>query len=63
MSTSGRRGLSDDQQAEVWQRWKTGESLSEIGLALGKLACIHWTLTSLKTGILLEFMSVQKGLD
>jgi len=38
MSTSGRRGLSDDQQAEVWQRWKIGESLSEIGLALGKPA-------------------------
>ena len=30
------RGLTAGQRAELWQRWKTGQSLSDIGLALGK---------------------------
>lgn len=34
----GRSGLSAEQKAELWQRWKGGQSLSEIGLALGKRA-------------------------
>ena len=33
----GRRyGLSAEQKAEIWQRWKVGESLHEIGRAFGK---------------------------
>ena len=33
----GRRyGLSAEQRAEIWRRWKAGESLHEIGRALGK---------------------------
>ncbi len=33
----GRRyGLSAEQKADIWQRWKVGESLHEIGRALGK---------------------------
>src|SRR5450631_4029114 len=33
----GRRyGLSAEQKAEIWRRWKTGESLHEIGRAFGK---------------------------
>jgi len=33
----GRRyGLSVEQKAEIWQRWKVGESLHEIGRAFGK---------------------------
>jgi hypothetical protein len=33
----GRRyGLSAEQKADVWHRWKTGESLHEIGRAFGK---------------------------
>lgn len=30
------RGLSTEQRAELWQRWKDGQSLSDIGRALGK---------------------------
>ena len=33
----GRRyGLSAVQKTEIWRRWKAGESLHEIGRALGK---------------------------
>jgi IS30 family transposase len=32
----GRPGLSPVQKRELWQRWKSGQSLSEIGRALGK---------------------------
>ena len=38
MARIGRPGLSATQKAELWQRWKKGESLSEIGRALGKHA-------------------------
>ena len=31
-----RRGLSAGQKAELWKRWKAGQSLNEIGRALGK---------------------------
>jgi IS30 family transposase len=31
-----RRGLTASERAELWQRWKTGQSLSEIGRVLGK---------------------------
>jgi IS30 family transposase len=33
----GPPGLSDAQKREVWRRWKDGQSLSEIGRALGKV--------------------------
>jgi IS30 family transposase len=36
MTRLGRPGLSDDQKAEVWKRWHSGESLSDIGRALCK---------------------------
>jgi hypothetical protein len=33
----GRRyGLSAAQRTEIWRRWKAGESLHEIGRAIGK---------------------------
>lgn len=35
MKRRGRPGLSATQKAELWERWKRGESLSEIGRALG----------------------------
>ncbi|WP_338597076.1 helix-turn-helix domain-containing protein [Saccharopolyspora sp. SCSIO 74807] len=38
MAKIGRPGLSDEQKREVWQRWKDGQSLSEIGRALDKIA-------------------------
>lgn len=31
-----KRGLSTEQKAELWRRWKDGQSLSDIGRALGK---------------------------
>ena len=41
MAQRGRPGLTPRQKAELWHRWKSGESLSEIGLALGKHARAH----------------------
>jgi hypothetical protein len=32
----GRRGMSDAQKRELWERWKAGESVSQIGRALVK---------------------------
>ena len=37
MAQLGRPGLSVAQKRELWQRWKAGQSLSEIGRALGSL--------------------------
>ena len=36
MAQIGRPGLTAEQKRELWSRWKKGESLSEIGRALGK---------------------------
>ena len=36
MAQLGRWGLSAAQKDELWQRWKAGQSLTEIGRALGK---------------------------
>lgn len=38
MARTGRPGLSPQQKKELWTRWRQGESLSEIGRALGKTA-------------------------
>jgi IS30 family transposase len=39
------RGLSAEQKAELWKRWKAGQSLHEIGRALGKdHVVIHFVL-------------------
>jgi len=47
MGQMGRPGLSAAQKADLWQRWKQGESLSEIGRALGKHAgSIHGVVSS-----------------
>ncbi|MHB8989211.1 MAG: IS30 family transposase [Desulfobulbia bacterium] len=51
MARMGRPGLSASQKAELWQRWKSGQSLSEIGRALGKPpGSVHGVL-SLNGGI------------
>lgn len=34
MAGLGRPGLSDAQRRELWERWKTGDSISDIGRAL-----------------------------
>lgn len=45
MANIGRPGLSRAQKAELWLRWRNGESLSDIGRALGKHAgSIHGVL-------------------
>jgi len=36
MSKRRQRGLSAEQRAELWRRWKEGQSLSDIGRALDK---------------------------
>ncbi|HET6554313.1 MAG TPA: IS30 family transposase [Dyella sp.] len=47
----GRPGLSDSQKKELWRRWKDGQTLSEIGVALCRQAgSIHGVL-SLRGGI------------
>lgn len=47
MANMGRPGLSASQKADLWQRWKDGQSLSEIGSVLGKhAASIHGVLSS-----------------
>jgi IS30 family transposase len=38
MALTGRPGLTTAQKTELWQRWKAGQSLSDIGRALGKHA-------------------------
>ena len=36
MTEGKRKGLSAMQRADMWSRWKAGQSLQEIGRALGK---------------------------
>lgn len=38
MAQVGRPGLSIEQKAELWRRWRQGQSISDIGRALGKQA-------------------------
>ena len=47
MPRTGRPGLSAQQKKELWNRWKDGQSLSEIGRALGKHAgSVHGVLSA-----------------
>ena len=46
-----RRGLSAEQKAELWNRWKAGQSLSEIGRALGKDHVVVHFILALHGGI------------
>ena len=52
MAQKGRPGLSAAQKVELWQRWKLGQSLSEIGRALGKHAGSVHTVLSAHGGII-----------
>ena len=41
----GQRGMPEELRAQIWRRWKQGESLSEIGRALGRSpSTIFWML-------------------
>tara|TARA_R110002049_G_scaffold234486_1_gene407722 strand:+ start:5095 stop:6255 length:1161 start_codon:yes stop_codon:yes gene_type:complete len=51
MPRTGLPGLSAEQKLELWTRWKNGESLSDIGRALGKHAASVFTIVVAKGGI------------
>ena len=51
MARMGRPGLTDGQKAELWERWRKGESFSDIGRALGKHAGSVFGVLSLGGGI------------
>lgn len=51
MAQIGRPGLSAGQKAERWERWKHGESLSDIGRALDKHAGSIFGVLMIKGGI------------
>ena len=51
MAQMGRPGLSAAQKGELWERWKHGESLSDIGRALGKHAGSVFGVLKLNGGI------------
>jgi hypothetical protein len=51
MAQLGRPGLSPQQKAELWRRWKAGQSLSDIGRALGKHAASVFGVLLSKGGI------------
>jgi IS30 family transposase len=43
MIKKNERGLAPEQCAEMWRRWKAGESLREIGAAIGRdSGTVHW---------------------
>ena len=50
MARTGRPGLSHDQKSELWRRWKAGETLSDIGRALGKHATSVFGVVAAKGG-------------
>jgi IS30 family transposase len=51
MAQMGRPGLSLAQKKELWERWKDGQSLSDIGRALGKHAGSIHGVVKLNGGI------------
>lgn len=51
MARTGRPGMSREQKVELWQRWKAGETLSDIGRALGKHAGSVFGVLIAKGGI------------
>ena len=51
MERTDRLGLSLQQKKELWQRWKDGQSLSDIGRSLGKHAASVFGVLLAKGGI------------
>jgi IS30 family transposase len=51
MAQMGRPGLSLQQKDELWKRWRAGQSLSDIGRALGKHAASIFGVLLSKGGI------------
>ncbi len=51
MARTGRPCLSAEQKQELWTWWKDGQSLSDIGWALGKHAASVFGVLAAKGGI------------
>jgi IS30 family transposase len=51
MAQMGRPGLSPQQKAQLWARWKAGQSLSDIGRGLGKHAASVFGVLVSKGGV------------
>ncbi len=51
MARTGRPGISTEQKNELWRRWQAGETLSEIGRALGKHAGSVFGVLAARGGI------------
>ena len=51
MAQSRRVPLSGAEKAELWQRWKQGESMQAIGRALGKRQSTVWSLITSHGGL------------
>jgi transposase, IS30 family len=51
MAQMGRPGLSSQQKQELWDQWKAGQSLSDIGRSLGKHAGSIFGVLSSRGGI------------
>ena len=51
MARRGRPGLSDEQKREVWERWKDGQSLSEIGRCLGRVPAVVYNVIRSNGGV------------
>lgn len=52
MARTGRPGLSPEQKRDLWSRWKSGQSLSDIGRALGKHAASVFGVLQAHGGIM-----------
>ena len=61
MARTGRPGLSHEQKAELWRRWKAGETLSDIGRALGKHAASVFGVVLAKGGVAPAHRSRKSG--
>jgi len=61
MARTGRPSLSQEQTAELWRRWKEGETLSRIGRALGKYAASVFGAVAAKVGFALAARSRRCG--
>ena len=51
MGTTRRSGFTPEMRAELWKRWKAGESLATIGEALGKRASSIYLTAAARGGI------------
>ncbi|UPU46536.1 MULTISPECIES: IS30 family transposase [Rhodococcus] len=61
MSKIGRPGMSDEKKAELWRRWRAGESISVISRALRKPPGSVFTVLKYHGGIAPEPHTVRSG--